>query len=382
MGIDHSFFSPRPVYIAHAAMVTPLGTGTRANMDRLTEGRSGIAWIDDKSLSLHPLPLAKVPNALLQQTDGTYKCHTRFDSLLMACIDDLLQDCPVDFSSPDTRVLLSTTKGNIELLETDETNQALWLSYSAKAIREKLGHPHEPIIVSNACISGVSACIVARRLLQRDVCRHVLVIGCDVLSRFVLEGFQSFHAISQQPCKPFDASRDGITLGEASAALVLSTAIRSDILLGDGAISNDANHISGPSRTGEELNFCIRETLRRSALHAGDIGFISAHGTATVYNDEMESKAFEMAGLQQVPLFSLKGAYGHTLGASGLVDLLVSAECLRQNLVLPSLGFDTPGVGGQVTVNRELLHANMHAALKTASGFGGCNAAIALYKDR
>lgn len=366
--------------MSYTAMVTPLGVGTALNFKRLLEGQSGIQMIENEFGIRSSLPMAKVSDSVLRHSDGTYKHRTRFDSLLMACVDKLRTECPVDFSSTDTRIILSTTKGNIELLEHDHDDPALWLNYSANLIREILGHPTQPLIVSNACISGISALIVGRRLLQEGICRHVLVIGCDVLSRFVIEGFQSFHAISQHACRPFDAKRNGITLGEASAAVVLSNGEEGTILLGEGVISNDANHISGPSRTGEELSFCIMESLRLNGLTAAATGFISAHGTATEYNDEMESKAFELAGLQQVPLFSLKGAYGHTLGASGLLDIIISAECLRHNVIIPSLGFETTGVSGDVTVSHQLQHTELHAAIKTASGFGGCNAAIALLK--
>lgn len=380
MGIDHQNQNRPPVYVAYTSLVTPLGAGTSHNMDQLLQGESGIQIISREFGIKGSLPMSKVADEVLNGLDGRYSQHTRFDRLWMTCLDDLKTTCPIDFSSADTRVILSTTKGNIELLEHAADNPALWLDYSASLVAEKLGHPHQPMIISNACISGISALIVGRRLLQQGVCRHVLVLGCDVLSRFVLEGFQSFHAISQQPCKPFDADRNGITLGEASAAVVLSVDPLGDILLGEGVISNDANHISGPSRTGEELSYCIAESVRLNGLSIADADFISAHGTATEYNDEMESKAFAIAGLHEVPLFSLKGAYGHTLGAAGLLDIIISAECLRRNQVLPSIGFETLGVSGEVTVNHQLLEKEVNVAVKTASGFGGCNAAIVLFK--
>lgn len=370
----------RPVYITHTSLVTPLGIGTLLNMAQLLQGKSGIQRVDDRLYSRVPLPMAKVPDEWLKQSDGTYTVGTRFDSLLMRCLDDLLATYPCDFSSPDTRVILSTTKGNIELLEKNEQDPTLWLQSSATLLKDKLHHPHQPVVVSNACISGISALIVARRFLQQGLCTKVLVIGCDVLSRFVIEGFQSFHAISQEPCRPFDVARNGITLGEAAAAVVLSFEPAGGIILGEGVISNDANHISGPSRTGEELNHCIMESCRLTGLEPTKADFISAHGTATIYNDEMESKAYALAALQHVPVFSLKGAYGHTLGASGLLDIIISAECLKRNIVLPSPGFETPGVSEAVTINRELLHMELYAAIKTASGFGGCNAAITLLK--
>src|SRR5690606_8967191 len=119
---------------------------------------------------------------------------------------------------------------------------------------------------------------------------HAVIAGADVITQFVLSGFQSFHAVSDQPCKPFDAKRNGITLGEAAATIILSVEKRGakeGIQLAGGAISNDANHISGPSRTGEELHQAIEAAVWEAGIHKNTIDFISAHGTATVYNDEM-----------------------------------------------------------------------------------------------
>ena len=165
--------------------------------------------------------------------------------------------------------------------------------------------------------------ITGMRLIQSGQYDHAVIAGADVISKFVLSGFQSFQAVSQGLCKPFDADRDGINLGEGAATVILSAdkPTGEAIELVSGAISNDANHISGPSRTGEELYYAINKAMDAAGLKPQDIDFISAHGTATVYNDEMEAKAVTLAGLQHVPLNSLKGFYGHTLGASGLIPV-------------------------------------------------------------
>src|SRR5690606_27009835 len=115
------------------------------------------------------------------------------------------------------------------------------------------------------------------------------------ITQFILSGFQSFHAVSQEPCRPFDARRNGINLGEAAATVILSTDPPGDgrpvIKCTGGAITNDANHISGPSRTGEELAQAIGAAIAEAGIDKSEIDFISAHGTATIYNDDMESKA-------------------------------------------------------------------------------------------
>ncbi len=122
--------------------------------------------------------------------------------------------------------------------------------------------------------------------------------AADLISSFIYSGFQSFQAISPNPCRPFDADRDGISLGEAAATVILSAnKTPGSILLGGGSVSNDANHISGPSRTGEELFLAISSALKQSGTSNDEIDFISAHGTATRYNDEMEAKAFHLASM-------------------------------------------------------------------------------------
>jgi 3-oxoacyl-[acyl-carrier-protein] synthase-1 len=223
--------------------------------------------------------------------------------------------------------------------------------------------------------------MVAKRLLTAGQYKHAVIVGCDILSNFVISGFASFHAISQEICKPFDKNRAGINLGEACAALILSTEAVSAITVHGGCISNDANHISGPSKTGEELSYCIDESLKLSGLPPDDIDFISAHGTATDYNDEMESKAFALSGLHKAPVFSIKAIYGHTLGAAGILETIISAECLKQQVVLPSFGFTEKGISGDILVSDSLLKKKLQTCIKTASGFGGCNAAIILKNE-
>jgi 3-oxoacyl-[acyl-carrier-protein] synthase-1 len=171
-------------------------------------------------------------------------------------------------------------------------------------------------------------------------------------------------------------------LGEGAATMVLSSSSKyaNNIKVLSGAVSNDANHISAPSRTGEELAQAINKTLNDADISASNVDLISAHGTATSYNDEMEAKAITLAGLQNVPINSLKGYYGHTLGAAGLVESIVSIQSLKENVVLPTLGFVTMGVTAPLNVCTAILPGNYHTCLKTASGFGGCNAAVLFSK--
>ncbi len=142
-----------------------------------------------------------------------------------------------------------------------------------------------------------------------------------------------------------------------------------------GSVSNDANHISGPSRTGEELALAVNKALAEAGT-GKQIDFISAHGTATAFNDEMEAKAFSVCGLENVQLNSMKGFFGHTLGAAGVIESVVTLESMKRNVLVPSLGYENSGVSMPLNIIRQTEKKEINTSLKTASGFGGCNAAV------
>jgi len=209
------------------------------------------------------------------------------------------------------------------------------------------------------------------------------VTGGDIATEFVISGFQSFQAISPDPCRPFDRDRTGLSLGEGCGTMILSSLPggrdRQAIVTG-AATSNDANHISGPSRTGEELSWAISRAMKQASVTPGDISYISAHGTATPFNDEMEAKALDLSGLSHIPVNSFKGYWGHTLGAAGLVESVAAIASMRNNTLYRSAGFENPGVPVPINVIAQNQKAEIKVTLKTASGFGGCNAAILYQK--
>jgi len=249
-------------------------------------------------------------------------------------------------------------------------------------VAQYFGFKNLPIVISNACISGVMAMLTGMRLIQSGRYTNAIIAGADVVSKFVLAGFQSFQALSPEVCRPFDKDRVGLNLGEGAATVILSSQKQNEdnVQVRSGAISNDANHISGPSRTGEELGFAIKKALFDAGISANDIGYISAHGTATNYNDEMEANALHHAGVQHAPVNSLKGYYGHTLGAAGLIESVVGIQALKNGLIFPSLGYAQNGVSKPLNVCTQLTEKKVDHVLKTASGFGGCNAAMVFSK--
>jgi 3-oxoacyl-[acyl-carrier-protein] synthase-1 len=380
----------RDVFVAADNIFSPLGTTTAENFSQLKKGISGVARHDRPEMSDQPFYASLFDPAPLP--DDRY---TKFEQLLQSSIADALATGGFDPTDPRTILVLSTTKGNISLLETGtatggtatgmdqaQFNKRIALPTSARLIADYFRFAHSPVIVSNACISGLLALITAMRLIRSGRYDNAVIAGADLISRFVLSGFNSFQAISPGVCRPFDRSRDGINLGEGAGTVILSAQqqYRDRIRLSGGSVGNDANHISGPSRTGQELAQVIDKSLKDAGCDRKTIGFISAHGTATVYNDEMEAKAITLAGLQSVPVNSLKGYFGHTLGAAGLIESIVTLQSMREDLVLPSLGFEEDGVTARLNITTSLLHTPLNNCLKTASGFGGCNAAVVMRK--
>lgn len=370
------------VYIIGDEVVSPLGIGSELNFQRLQDGHTAITPVMDMRLCDHPIHAARMDEAPWNQLVKDASRYTRLERLFILVLQRLIDkhDIPLD---SETLVILSTTKGNIALLGHPDgafPEQRANLTAMAEAIRHYFGFENQLIPVSNACISGSLAISVARRLLRYDNrYKRAIVVGGDELSKFIVSGFDAFQALANEPCRPFDRDRSGLNLGEAVVAVYLSTNPKRGAMkiMGVGSF-NDANHISGPSRTGEGLYLSIREAVREADGVMPD--FISAHGTATAYNDEMEAIAFQRCGLSGMPLHSLKGYFGHTLGASGLLETVMSVHSLKNNELIPSLGFAHQGTSQPLNIITVPTRRPLNAFLKTASGFGGCNIAMIIQK--
>lgn len=351
-------------------MATPLCMGTEGNYAAVKAGRSALARHEgDFGL---PEPFF----ASLFADRSTLPGLSLFDSMVISSASRAVSRAGIDPSSPRVRFILSTIKGDVESLGSGHDGDVLPAA-SARRLAAHFGNPNTPLVVSNACISGVCALIEAMRMLRDGLCDHAVVVGCELQSRFIISGFQCLKAVSDGQCMPFDAHRRGLNAGEAVATMVLSA--REEVRPGEwelvcGAVRNDANHISGPSRTGEGSYNCLRSVLPATSMD--ELAFVNVHGTATAYNDEMESIALERAGLSDVPVNALKGCYGHTMGAAGVLETLLSMRALEDHTVLATRGFETPGTSRPVNVSAENRSCSGKTFIKLLSGFGGCNAAV------
>lgn len=370
---------PVNIYATSDNIISSLGFTTRENMTNIRQYHSGIHRIDDTSLFHESFTGARIDATRLDQAVREHQLqdYPRMEQLFILSLGEVIRQSGIDPAHPDCGFIFSTTKGNIDHIRTE----AAALSLMARRVVTYFGSSREPIVISNACISGVSALVTASRLIRQGVYKHILVSGGDLLTRFVITGFQSFKSVSPERCRPYDLKRDGLSLGEACGSALVTSDSRlvkeaQPIVIEGGAVTNDANHISGPSRTGDGLYHAIRQAMNETDLQPEDISFINTHGTATVYNDEMESKAVEWARLEHTPLNSLKSYWGHTLGASGIIESIACFEELRSGEVFGILGFEEPGVPKPLNIRPEHRHIPMQRCVKTASGFGGCNGAI------
>lgn len=374
------------IYQKSHYIISPLGKGSLRNYNTISMGESHLQsysgyWgipepffaslFDENDIDLH-------------RSSSQGQAYRRFESIAITAAESAFQRAEINPDSKNVLFIISTTKGNVEQLEKSQNPDSqcdAYLWHSAQRIAGHFHNPNTPIVVSNACISGCAAQLTAFNMLQyNDLYKHVIVIGAEVLSKFIISGFQSFKALSPERCKPFDANRCGLNLGEAAAAIIYSKSSETESLPDDtiimeaGAVCNDANHISGPSRTGEGLLRAIHKVTKD--FDTKRIAFINAHGTATLYNDDMESVAINRAGLQDIPVNSLKGYYGHTLGAAGVMEVILSSIALQNHNVLSSLGTENPGTAMPLNVCMRNSNTNGDAFLKLISGFGGSNAAL------
>jgi 3-oxoacyl-[acyl-carrier-protein] synthase-1 len=387
------------VFVGASNAITSIEFSTGGHVKQLKAGHIGIRIYPGGSLYPTAVPLSLVDHRqlldlfrkYLRKTKPALKSSlfTRLEIFHILSISDVLKSSEVNIKDPRTLIILSTTKGNIDLLDQGRypaiERDRIYLWKLGGVLGSFFNNPNKPLVVSNACISGSLAILIGSRLIRAGRYDHVIATGGDIVTEFVISGFQSLQSLSPKPCKPFDAARDGLSLGEGCGTIVLSRnhslcGIPEKIIVAGGSCTNDAHHISAPSRTGEGLYVAIRKALTEASLDSPDIDYISAHGTATDYNDEMEAKALSSAGLERVPVNSFKGYFGHTLGAAGIIESALAVESMRNNELFRSAGFENPGISKHINILTDHLSKEVNHCLKTASGFGGCNAAILFKK--
>lgn len=374
-------------FLSYNNILSNLGNDSKSVVDNISKGISGLHRINDPWILPEDFCAAMVSSEEIRRKFlkiGNPSNYTKLEQMMILSLGPVIEASTIPLDKK-VGLIVSTTKGNIDVLErgSDFPESRLYLSELGRVIQDFFGFKNEAVVISNACVSGILAVSVAKRFIAEGKYDHVFIVSGDLVTKFIVSGFNSFQALAQKPCKPYDKNRVGINLGEAAASVLVTSENHhlpkeSVEVLGD-ATCNDANHISGPSRTGEGLFRSISSALGEAQMDAMEIDYISAHGTATSFNDEMEAIAFNRAGMGETPLNSLKGYFGHTLGASGLLETIVGMHSLDQNTLFVSKGFEELGVSQSLNVIKSKRAKSLKTFLKTASGFGGCNTA-AIFK--
>jgi len=372
------------VHVADISVVTSLGDTLDVTWERLMAGDSAIRPVTRFAVSRLNRGMAACMEGLELEGGG---------SLLGPLLDRLLTGfgpAPVE-----SRLIMATTKGAIDNLERVTRGisigpKDLQFGELILGVARRLGLADGGININAACVSSTMALARGAALIAHGRAETVVVCCFDMMSEFVFSGFSALQGISRGACRPFDRNRDGLTLGEGGAALLLVSEGRLrregrsslGTILGWGA-ANDATHITAPARDGSGLVQAVKQAMKTAGVDGGAFAAINAHGTGTVYNDLMELTAFRtLFGDHSIPIHTVKGAIGHTLGAAGGIETAVGLRSLAEGVIPPTVGFCNPEQGAEGLVSATPTVITGEALLTTNSGFGGVNAALVLGKGK
>ncbi len=371
------------VVIVAGDMVTPYGWGTEVCWEGLLSARCAIQPIKHFDVSFQGGNAGIIPSLSVETED----------SRVMAMLRPLL-DRAQNFIPQDAICLLATTIGEIEYLEksvleargdAEESCPAKLLSKIEAIIKIKKAG----MVVSAACSSAGVAIAEAASMIMGGNQEVVLVVACDSVSEFLYAGFSSLLALDSRRARPFDQNREGLSIGEAAGYLLLMSEKRAlqenRKVLGEVAgwgLSNDANHMTGPSRDGFGLAKAITRCLDSAKVERKLVANISAHGTGTLYNDAMEIKAFKLVFENNMPTYSIKGAIGHTMAAAGLIEVLVALKSLEEQKIPATVGVCQVDEEALDWISSQEQPSHGDYALSTNSGFGGVNVALLLKRGR
>ncbi len=368
--------------IVASDMITPYGQGIDACWNGILAGRTAVTSVTRfRTTAFQSRYAGTIPGLV-------YHGST---SLVMQMLTMLFEQQRTAIPA-DSRLLLATTKGEVDFLEknilenTGDPAESRLERLLAK-IAVLTGVQGKGAIVSAACTSSAAAVARAAAMIRSGRADSVLVVACDGVTEFIFSGFSSLMALDPAPARPFDKNRAGLNVGEAAAyALIMSeerAGKEARTLLGEIAgwgLSDDANHMTGPSRESEGLIAAIHKALHSAGTSPDEVGLIAAHGTGTQYNDAMEMRAFRSVFQgRKLPVYSLKGGIGHTMGAAGLVEMIIAQRALQQNTAPPTVNLQHPDgdAAGWASGEQQPVLAGTRALI-TNAGFSGVNTALVL----
>jgi 3-oxoacyl-[acyl-carrier-protein] synthase II len=356
----------RDVFLNYSAIITGLGA-LQPTWNSLFDHQSSIVQKEHFQNSLR-----KITGLSLYRRD--------FSDMRTNITQWLMEECLAGFPKlpQNTFVIWTGIKNNVEAIESHYEGTEMPHCTSAADFRGWLtgyfGLTGVGTEINAACASSTVGAALAAQYIAEGRYDHILVAGADMVSRFVYYGFAALKAMTEDVCMPFDTNRNGLTLGDGAVALFLSAHRDSDIRVSGYGITNDANHITGPSKDGIGLSQAMKLAIEMAGVESRDVQAFCAHGTGTRYNDSMELAAVRVLFDDNPPLvFGVKGAIGHTLGAAGGIEIALCGKCLQEAMIPPTVGCAVPESSSIVLKTTEFSGNNI---LTSNSGFGGVNAAV------
>lgn len=370
----------KEVCINSISVVTGLGPDLESLWHGVMTGESSIRQVSRFSTKNYQTNLASCIDGL-ESKIGSSRIYELLEQLFAG----------IGSVPTDAVLITASTKGCIDLVEQSDSHLSdVLITPMLSRVSAMLGITSAGININASCASSTIAIARAASMIASGSSEAVIVVCMDLVTEFVYSGFSALKALSSKTCRPFDCNRDGLTLGEGAAALLLTSRDRSlreerpvlGVVAGWGA-ANDSTHITAPARDGCGLIQATIQALKRACIDCQQISAISAHGTATVYNDQMELTAFQsLFGERHVPMNSIKGAIGHTLGAAGGIEAALALKCLAERQLPPTVGLLEPEKSGIGFLSCSVQPISGDYLLSTNSGFGGVNGALILQRKK
>jgi 3-oxoacyl-[acyl-carrier-protein] synthase II len=388
---------PRRVAVVAAGIVSPLGFGLTETLQSLRQARDCVtpvtAFPVDKTRCKTAAQIddERLLNKAQRRRDR--RLH-RASHMVIAALAELLEAAP---EFPPEIAIVGTTSGGMSFGENfyrtlgngNGCSAALIANYPPQKqivdAMEKFGINVPAEVIANACASGTNAIGHAFNAIRAGRYQRILAGGYDALSELVFVGFDSLQAATPEKCRPFDCNRSGMVLGEGAALFALeeleSARSRGAEILGEiigYGISTDNHHLTQPNPDGTGPRRAMEQALAQAKLRPDQVGYINAHGTATILNDSAEGKAIiELFG--NVPVSSTKSMMGHSLGAAGAIEAAVTLLALQHQFLPPNINFRESDLSLNVVAN-EAREAQFDCAVSNSFGFGGTNATIVFRK--
>lgn len=395
-----------PLHLTHYTATSCIGRGLNETLRTLREQRSGLkpCAFDTVDLATYVGEVAGVEDVTLPARLAAFDCRNNRLALLALQQDgfaDAVRAATARHGAKRIGVILGTSTSG--LLQTehayrrrDTATGALSSGFNYQTThnaysvvdftRRYFGLQGPALVVSTACSSSAKVFASARRMIAAGLADAAVVGGVDTLCLTTLYGFNSLQLVSSEPCRPYDAQRNGISIGEAAAFAVLERAPHAgnsnDVLLCGVGESSDAYHMSSPHPEGLGARMAMQQALDMAQVRPADIGYINLHGTATQANDAAEGKAVSALFGAGTPCSSTKGATGHTLGAAGAMEAIICALALTHGF-LPA-GVNTRARDPAIDIDYVLdqRHCTLNYALSNSFGFGGTNCSLLLGRAR